>query len=209
MYDSKRRLPRLKRQQKRIGYSMDAWNLPTSVNVAEVDWDIRTDFRIVIDVLIAFDNPEYDNAEKWLYAMMSMVVDFDNLPEELYTQMSEALNAFIDMGIKEEKHRTNRKVMDWEQDASLIVTAVNKVVGHEIRAEKYMHWWTFLASYLEIDNKCLYSHILQIRSKKARGKKLEKWEQQFYIENKSLIDIKRKLSAEEEEERKQLEEIFG
>ena len=116
---------------------------------------------------------------------------------------------FIDMGIKEDSRKVRKKMMDWEQDASLIVTAVNKVVGHEIRTEKYLHWWTFLASYMEIDNKCLYSHILYIRNKKAKNQKLEKWEQEFYRENKSLIDIKRKLTAEEEEEQQLLEEIFG
>lgn len=188
---------------------MDAWNLPTSVNVAGVDWDIRTDYRIVIDVLIAFDNPEYDDLEKWLYCMMSLVVDFDKLPEDSYTEMCSELMDFIDMGIKEDSRKVRKKMMDWEQDASLIVTAVNKVVGHEIRTEKYLHWWTFLASYMEIDNKCLYSHILYIRNKKAKNQKLEKWEQEFYRENKSLIDIKRKLTAEEEEEQQLLEEIFG
>ena len=99
--------------------------------------------------------------------------------------------------------------MDWEQDASLIVTAVNKVLGREVRADSYLHWWSFLSAYMEIDNKTLFSNILSIRIKKSKGKKLEKWEQEFYRENKSLIDIKRKLTAEEEEEERLLEEMFG
>ena len=62
---------------------------------------------------------------------------------------------------------------------------------------------------MEIDNKTLFSNILSIRIKKSKGKKLEKWEQEFYRENKSLIDLKRKLTAEEEEEERLLEEMFG
>lgn len=186
---------------------MSAWNLPTSVHVAGVDWDLRTDFRIVIDVLIAFENPEYDDLEKWLYCAMSLVVDYDNFPSEHFEELCNELGEFIDMGLSEDK-RKHRKLMDWEQDASIIIPAVNKVIGHEVRAERYMHWWTFLASYMEIDNKSLFSHVLSIRDKKSKGKKLEKWEQEFYRENKSLIDIKKKLSAEEEEEEKLLEEMF-
>lgn len=187
---------------------MNAWNLPTSVHVAGVDWDIRTDFRIVIDVLIAFENPEYDDLEKWLYCMMSLVEDFDNVEEKDYCEMCNALSDFLDMGIKEERKKP-LKLMDWEQDANIIIPAINKVVGHEIRGEKYIHWWTFLSSYMEIDNKSLFSHVLSIREKKSKGKKLEKYEQEFYRENKALIDIKKKLTEEEEEEERLLEELFG
>lgn len=186
---------------------MNTWNLPTSVHVAGVDWDIRTDFRVVIDVLIAFDNPEYDEEEKWLYCLMSLIVDYDNLPEEAYFDACQELIEFIDMGITDDK-KAPRKTMDWQQDANIIIPAINKVVGKEVRAEKYMHWWTFLSSYMEIDDKSLFSHVLSIRTKKAKGKKLEKWEQEFYRENKSLIDIKKKLTPEEEEQEKLLEEMF-
>lgn len=186
---------------------MNTWHLPTSVHVAGVDWDIRTDFRVVIDVLIAFENEEYDTEEKWLYCLMSLIDNFDELPENNYSEACIKLSEFIDMGIKDDK-KMPRKTMDWEQDASIIIPAINKVVGHEIRGEKYMHWWTFLSSYMEIDNKSLYSHVLSIRTKKAKGRKLEKWEQEFYRENKSLIDIKKKLTPEEEEQEKLLEEMF-
>ena len=187
---------------------MNTWSLPTSVHVAGVDWDIRTDFRIVIDVLIAFDNPEYDDTEKWMYCIMSLVKGYENLERKDYHEMCQALIQFIDMGIKDDGI-SKRKVLDWEHDASLLVTAVNKVLGREVRADSYLHWWSFLSAYMEIDNKTLFSNILSIRIKKSKGKKLEKWEQEFYRENKSLIDIKRKLTAEEEEEERLLEEMFG
>lgn len=188
---------------------MNRWVLPTSVTVAEVVWKIRTDFRIVIDVLIAFDNPEYDQMDKWLYCMMSLVEDFDNLPEENYEEMCLALLDFIDMGSDKSSKKTSKKLMDWEQDATMVVSAVNKVVGQEIRTLDYLHWWSFMGSYMEIDDKSLFSHVLSIRAKKAKEKKLEDWEQKFYQENKALIDIKEKLTAEEEEEREVLKDLFG
>ena len=36
-----------------------------------------------------------------------------------------------------------------------------------------------------------------IRNKKRRGKKLEKWEEEYYNENKDRIDFKKTYSAEE------------
>ena len=40
--------------------------------------------------------------------------------------------------------------MDWDQDAPLIVPAINKVLGGEVRAMPYLHWWTFVGAYMEI-----------------------------------------------------------
>ena len=44
---------------------------------------------------------------------------------------------------------------------------------------------------------CTYSTVLSIRTKKRDGKKLEKWEQEFYTSNRKLVDIKVKLTEEE------------
>ena len=102
--------------------------------------------------------------------------------------------------------------MDWEQDATLIIPAVNRVVGREIRADKYMHWWTFLSSYMEI-GECTFTHILSIRQKRATGKKLEKWEQDYIRDNKDVVLLKNKLTEQEkrerEEDEKALKELLG
>ena len=37
-------------------------------------------------------------------------------------------------------------------------------------------------------------------SKKIKGKRLEKWERDFYIEHRELIDIRHELTAEEQAE---------
>ena len=54
----------------------------------------------------------------------------------------------------------------------------------------------------------LFSNIIHIRQKKQKGKKLEKWEQDFYNENKSLIDFKQKDQRSDEEKEK-LRDYFG
>ena len=98
-------------------------------------------------------------------------------------------------------------LMDWEQDAALIIPAVNRVAGHEVRAEKYIHWWTFLGYYMEIGESA-FSQVVSIRQKKAKGKPLEKWEQEYYRENKRLIDLRTKYTHEECEERDRLNALL-
>ena len=52
---------------------------------------------------------------------------------------------------------------------------------------------------MEIDEGA-FSNVISIRRKKSKGKKLEKWEQDFYNENRKLIDLKPKYTKEELEE---------
>ena len=53
------------------------------------------------------------------------------------------------------------------------------------------------------------STVVAIRDKLRKGKKLEKWEQDFYRENKSRIDFKKKYSAEELAEQDRLKKLLG
>lgn len=90
----------------------------------------------------------------------------------------------------------------------MIVPAVNKVAGKEIRAVSYMHWWTFFGDFME-SGECLFNTVVGIRSKKAKGEKLDKWEKKFYQENKNIIDIKTRLSEEEQAYKDTLNEMLN
>ena len=78
------------------------------------------------------------------------------------------------------------------------------MLGHEIRAVEYdretnfggIHWWTVLAAYYEIGD-CLFAQVVRIRDKKAKSKKLDKAEQDFYRKNRDIIDIKMQYSEDE------------
>ena len=190
---------------------MDIWRLPTKLNINGVDWNIRTDFRVVLDILIAIGDPDLEDDEKWLACLTILYEDFEKMPSEDYIEACKQAKTFIDMGQEEEKDKgkpSKPRVMDWEQDAQLIVPAVNKVLGKDVRGIDYMHWWTFLSAYMEI-GECTFSHVLSIRTKKAKGKTLEKWEQEFARENSDIIKLNHKLSEEEQEEEKLLEELLG
>lgn len=190
----------------------NAWSFPTSLNIGGADYEIRTDYRAVLDLITALNDPELIDESPSLtaYAQAQCILQImfpkcDDIPEEHINEALQKASDFIDMGIKEEHKKP--KTMDWEQDAAIIVPAVNKVLNKEIRAVEYMHWWTFLGAYMEI-GESLFSNVLNIRQKKIKGKKLEKWEQEFYKENKSIIDLKKKYTEEELEEQERMKRLF-
>ena len=185
----------------------DMWNLPQSIELGGVSYEIRTDFRAALDILQAMADPELTEEEKTEILFKILFWDPEEIPVEYLQEAVDKAVAFIDCGISGEG-KSKTRLMDWNQDSPLIASAVNKNLGKDIRSMKYLHWWTFMGAYMEI-SEGLFHEILQIRQKKAAGKKLEKWEQDFYRKNKKLIDLsenKQKRPAEEEAE---LRELFG
>lgn len=187
---------------------MNDWELPTSLHVGNKDLGIRTDFRVVLDILKYFNDPECEPNEQWEICLRILYTD-DVFEEMTSDELQEAMRQavwFIDMGM-EDDGKIKPRVMDWEQDAQIIIPSVNRVVGKEIRAMEYMHWWTFLGAYMEI-GESLFSQVLSIRMKKAKGKKLEDWEQEFYRENKHLVKLQQKYTEEEQAEKEELLRIL-
>lgn len=191
---------------------MDAWYLPISLEVHGRLYAIQTDFRVILNLLADLNDPDLyepdaDMQEKayvGMYLMLdALYEDFKNMPAEDMQEAAQKAVDFIDMGIKDDGKRKPH-TMDWQQDAPVIIPAINRIQGCEIRALPYLHWWTFLGAYMEI-GECLFSQIVNIRLKKAKHKKLEKWEKDFYNANKSLIDFKKKISEEQQKEINALE----
>lgn len=182
--------------------------LPKTLNVNGVERAIRSDFRVALRIFQALNDIELKPYEKVIVLLDSLYEDFCEFAfEEYETALKEAV-FFLDGG-KEYKETTRaaKKIIDWEQDEQIIFASINKVATKEIRELEYVHWWTFLGYFSEI-SEGLFSTVVNIRSKKNKGKKLEKWEQDFYKNNKDLIDLKRTYTEEEKEEMKRLNELF-
>lgn len=178
--------------------------LPKSLEVNGREYEIRSDFRVALLIFQAYNDDELDNYGKTLVCLKCL---YKELPPDTEEAVKKAI-WFLDGGDMPKPKQSPKKMMDWEQDESIIFPAVNKVAGYETREVEYLHWWSFLGLFNEI-GEGLYSNVMNIRSKKIKGKKLEKWETEFYNSHKELIDLKQKLTAEEQEELDFLSSIVG
>lgn len=185
----------------------DQWRLPETIELGGEEYEIRTDFRAILDILKAMADPELLDQEKSQVMLEILYWDPEEIPIEYLNEALEKGKEFIDCGITGEG-KSKVQLMDWEQDSPIIAPAVNKNIGKDIRSLEYMHWWTFLGAYMEIADG-LFSQVLYIRQKKAKGKKLEKWEMEFYRNNKELIDLKQTVKKRSAEEEAALNELFG
>lgn len=183
------------------------WELPTTLEVGGIERNIRTDFRDILRILCAFEDPDLEDREKILVCLTVLYEDIEEIPSELYQEAMEKAKEFIDHGASKKEDTT--RTMDWEQDADLIFPAINAAAGREVREMDYLHWWTFLGFFMSIDRKSTYATVLSIRTKKAKGKKLEKWEREFWSSNQDICRIRKKLSQEEIAERERLNALLN
>lgn len=174
------------------------YSLPTEIEINGVFYPIRNngDYRVILDVLAALNDSELDDRQRAGCALFIFYENVD-LIEDKQAAVDEMIR-FISNG-DENDGGASLRLMDWEQDFRLIVSPVNRILGCEVRSVPYMHWWTFLSGYMEI-GECTFSNVVNIRRKKQKGQRLEKWEEEFYRENRKMIDLPLKLTPEEQAE---------
>lgn len=178
--------------------------LPKSLEVNGKMYAINSDFRAILRIFQAFNDSELDEQLKAYVCLKKLYVNAECIPQ---TDLQEALNKafwFVGGGDNCRSKPEKMKTFDWEHDESIIFPAVNKVAGFEVRECPYMHWWTFLGYFGEL-GEGLFSTVMHIRQKRAKGRKLDKWEAEFYNKNKSLISIN---SKEEEDAIRETEEFL-
>lgn len=181
------------------------WSLPTAVTLGDRAYGIRADFRDILKIIAVLEDPELPERIRWLVAVELFYRE--PIPDGLYPRAAGALADFIRCG-QTEAHRPAVKLLDWAQDAPLIVADVNRVAGQEIRALPFVHWWTFTAWFHGIGQGQL-STVVAIRDKLRRGRKLEDWEKDFYRENRALVDLKTRYTEAEKQEQQRLQKLLG
>lgn len=176
---------------------MSFYDLPTTVEVNGETYNIRSDYRAVLDIITALNDMSLTTQDKVYIALNIFYLDFEKLQ---ITDYQEAINAcfrFIDLD-KDPTEKKAPKLMDWKQDFQYIIAPINKACGQDIRSLPYLHWWTFIGYYYDLGD-CTFATIVNIRSKVAKGKKLEKYEKDYYRDNRDIIDFPQQFSAEEED----------
>ena len=177
---------------------MTAYDLPTSLIIGGVEHPIRTGWRAIMDIFAVLSDPDFDEEMKTVGFLKIFYPQWRTIPAEHIQEALEKACDFIDCGHKQGR-KGSKKTLDWEQDAPLVINAVNSVAGMEIRRNPDIHWWTFWGWFMSSEDNLL-STVIHIRRKKATGKNLEKWEKEFYTENKELVDLKKRYTREELEE---------
>lgn len=179
----------------------ELWRLPDSTQIGGKTYAINADFREILKILAVLDDPGYPEFLRWQVAIRLFYKDA--LPPD--REAMEYLSFFLCCGQQE---TPGPRLLDWEQDAAVILSEVNKAAGCEVRSMEFVHWWTFLGWFHAIGEGQLAT-LISLRDKLRRGKPLEDWEKDFYRQNRSRIELKKRLTPQEQEEKDALNRLLG
>ena len=171
------------------------YSLPTKLNICGTDYEIRTDYRVILELIEVLNDPAFPDDEKAVATIETIIIDWENV-----TDYAEALKQcfwFIDIG--QPAGKKSARLVDWQKDFAYIIAPVNRVLGYEARTVDYLHWWTFMGAYMEIGGECVFSQVVSMRQKIAKGKKLEKHEREWLRQNRDIVNLPQKYTAEDEE----------
>lgn len=178
-------------------------DLPYSVEINGNEYAIRDkcDYRVVLDCIEALQDDELTNEDKWRCALYMFYEDIGSIADSDIEAAMLGMKRIIDGGSDGDEPRVARSsqpIMDWEHDFTMIAAAVNRILGYDIRTPgKYTHWYSLLAAYMEI-GECTFSTVVAIRNKRAKGKKLDKGELEYLRNNRKLVELPKKITAEEQ-----------
>lgn len=175
------------------------WDLPIAVEIDGKKHNIRNkcDYRVVLDVICALNDNDLTDKEKAECALFIFYEDFADI-DDFQTAIKEMFRIINGGEEQDESQEQKPSLMDWEHDFPVLVAPINRVLNCEIRSVDYLHWFSLLSAYMEI-GECTFLTIVSIRSKRMKGKKLEKWEEEYLREHRKMIELPMKLTAEEEE----------
>jgi hypothetical protein len=139
--------------------------LPTRVKVGDKVYKIVTDFRTCLKIILAFEDPEIAMYEKNIIMLELMYPVIPTNIEEALKQGIKFLN-----GGKEVISTTEPglRVYSFSKDANFIFAAFRQT--HGIDLEKMnMHWWKFLALFMDLGSETAFCSMVNIRKRIKTG----------------------------------------
>ena len=174
--------------------------LVSVLNVGGRDIPINADFRNVLAIFEAFADTELSVMEKAYICVKRLYLEA--IPRKDLQEAVEKAYWFLDGGDAPKTAPSGTKLIDWKHDMHVIAPAISRALGvMDVRAEKNVHWQTFLGAFGEV-GEGLFSQVVHLRQKLAKGDKLDKSEKEFLRKNPDLVLLRsdEELEAIEETE---------
>jgi hypothetical protein len=169
--------------------------LPTVAEIDGREYELNTDFRVCLKIVMAFEDPELTMQEKYLLMVQLLYKD---IPENVQ-RASEIAILFLNCGEQntEQKNSEDKeRVFSFEKDSRYIFSAIQHTHKIDLSNVDYMHWWKFCFLFMELSEDCFFARLVDLRVRKSKGK-LTKEEKEYCYKIKDIVDLPVEYTQEE------------
>lgn len=161
--------------------------LPTKIKVNNNIYEINYDYRTAINILQACEDKELTHNEKVFIMVYNLYKN--KIPDEDYIEAAKKASVFLDCNsFKKDSNDNKSRIFSFSKDGNYIFTGINSSHHIDLSEKPDLHWWKFMALFLDMDTECFFSELVYYRKRKLEGK-LTKEEKKKYKEIKDLIEI--------------------
>lgn len=161
-------------------------SLPTKIKVNDIVYDINYDYRTAINILLAFEDDDLMYQEK-VYIMLKNLYK-DDIPESDIDEAITKAIKFLDLGKEYEEKTSEPRTYSFSKDGNYIFTGINSSHHIDVEKENDLHWWKFMAMFMDMSSECTFGELVYYRKRKQEGK-LSKEEKENYKKIKDIVEL--------------------
>lgn len=161
-------------------------SLPTKIKVNGIVYDINYDYRTAINILLAFEDNDLMYQEK-VYIMLKNLYKDDILESDIDEAIMKAIK-FLDLGKEYEEKPIEPRTYSFSKDGNYIFTGINSSHHIDVEKEHDLHWWKFMAMFMDMSSECTFGELVYYRKRKQEGK-LSKEEKENYKKIKDIVEL--------------------
>jgi len=138
--------------------------LPVAVEIDGIAVPIKTDFRDCMNVIMAFEDPELTNLEK---QMVMLNVLYSKPVENVQRAIEQAIK-FLNGG-SDEKSESSSRLYSFAKDGNYVFSAFKQTHGVDLEEIPYLHWWKFLALFMDLGSETTFCNLVGLRKRIKDG----------------------------------------
>lgn len=136
------------------------------------EFRLNTDFRAALSGLLAFEDPNLADREKQGVMMYNLFpeVDPNKLRQDEVIALQERAHWYLNGGRSPgDEADAGPRVYSFSKDAALIFAAFRQTHGVNLQSVE-MHWWSFLALFMDLGNETAFNQLVSLRKRVKTGK---------------------------------------
>jgi hypothetical protein len=159
--------------------------LPEAVEIDGQEYEINTDFKACLRIILAFEDGDLTPSEKQLIMLAN-----------LYPVQPENTRAALEMGMKfmnggeaaDGESDGKPRLYSFDQDGNFIFAAFKQTHGIDLASEP-LHWWKFLSLFMDLGSETTFCSLVGLR-KRIKSGKASKEERKAYREMGEVAELK-------------------
>lgn len=157
---------------------------PQYVDIEGKQYKINFDFRVCLKTIMAFEDNTLTPQEKQIILLSNL---YPAPPPHTEYAIREAMRFLNGGKIDEDDEDTHLRLYSFSKDANFIFAAFKQTHGIDLQ-ESNLHWWNFLALFMDLGQDTTFCQLVSLRKRFKTGK-ATKEERAAAREMGSLFDV--------------------